>query len=143
MASYLSPGIYTREIDFSFYVKQISTSSCAMIGVAEKGPINKAALVTSWEQFVRKFGSYLQSGYLAYAARLFFRSPENFSKRNWKCRIPPLMLSEGSNGRETPHRSAVWGISCINPIAPLRDTAQGSKFDSTLIMALTRSGLIR
>jgi len=77
MASYLSPGIYTREIDFSFYVKQISTSSCGMIGVAEKGPIHQASLVTSWEQFVRKFGSYLQSGYLAYAARLFFDNGGN------------------------------------------------------------------
>lgn len=72
MATYLSPGVYTRETDFSFYVKQISTSSCAMVGVAERGPINKPVLVTSWEQFINKFGSYVQAGYLAYAARAFF-----------------------------------------------------------------------
>ncbi|MHB9036946.1 MAG: phage tail sheath C-terminal domain-containing protein [Armatimonadota bacterium] len=72
MTSYLSPGVYTRETDFSFYVKQISTSSCGMIGIAEKGPINEPTLVTSWEQFVRSFGSCIQDGYLAYAARLFF-----------------------------------------------------------------------
>ncbi|PXF60090.1 MAG: hypothetical protein C4B58_00955 [Deltaproteobacteria bacterium] len=72
MATYLSPGVYTREIDFSYYVKQISTSSCGMVGVAERGPINKPVLVTSWEQFINKFGSYLQAGYLAYAARAFF-----------------------------------------------------------------------
>ncbi|HHE46749.1 MAG TPA: hypothetical protein ENL08_03475, partial [Bacteroidetes bacterium] len=72
MATYLSPGVYTREIDFSYYVKQISTSSCGMVGVAERGPINKAVLVTSWEQFINKFGSYLQAGYLAYAARALF-----------------------------------------------------------------------
>ena len=72
MGTYLSPGIYTREVDFSFYVKQISTSSCGMVGVAERGPINKPVLVTSWEQLINKFGSYLQAGYLAYAARAFF-----------------------------------------------------------------------
>lgn len=72
MATYLSPGVYTREIDFSFYVKQISTSSCGMVGVAERGPINKPVLVTSWGQFINKFGSYVQAGYLAYAARAFF-----------------------------------------------------------------------
>ncbi len=72
MTSYLSPGVYTKETDFSFYVKQISTSTCGMVGIAEKGPINKATLVTSWEQFVRKFGSYIAHGYLAYAARAFF-----------------------------------------------------------------------
>ncbi|MDH7601914.1 MAG: phage tail sheath subtilisin-like domain-containing protein [Armatimonadota bacterium] len=72
MTSYLSPGVYTKETDFSFYVKQISTSACGMLGIAEKGPINKPTLVTSWEQFVRKFGSYIADGYLAYAARAFF-----------------------------------------------------------------------
>ena len=72
MPTYLSPGIYTRETDFSFYVKQISTSSSAMVGVAEKGPINKPVLVTSWEQFINRFGSYINESYLAYAARAFF-----------------------------------------------------------------------
>lgn len=72
MSSYQSPGVYTRETDFSFYVKQISTSACGIVGIAEKGPINKPMLVTSWEQFVRKFGSYIADGYLAYAARAFF-----------------------------------------------------------------------
>ena len=72
MPTYLSPGIYTRETDFSFYVKQISTSSAAMVGVAEKGPINKPVLVTSWEQFINRFGAYINEGYLAYAARAFF-----------------------------------------------------------------------
>ena len=78
MATYLSPGVYTREIDFSYYVKQISTSSCGMVGVAERGPINKPVLVTSWEQFINKFGSYLQAGYLAYAARAFFDNGARF-----------------------------------------------------------------
>ncbi|MEN6521108.1 MAG: phage tail sheath C-terminal domain-containing protein [Armatimonadota bacterium] len=72
MTSYLSPGVYTKEVDFSYYVKQISTSACGMVGLAEKGPISKPTLVTSWEQFVRKFGSYIADGYLAYAARAFF-----------------------------------------------------------------------
>ena len=68
----LSPGVETREIDFSYYVKHLSTSSAGMVGVAERGPINQPLLVTSWEQFLRKFGSYIQAGYLAYAARAFF-----------------------------------------------------------------------
>jgi hypothetical protein len=43
-----------------------------MVGIAERGPINKPVLVTSWEQFVKAFGGYIQHGYLAYAARAFF-----------------------------------------------------------------------
>jgi phage tail sheath protein FI len=72
MGNYLSPDIYTKETDFSFYVKQISTSTAAMVGIAERGPINQATLVTSWEQFSRKFGGYIEKGYLAYAVRSFF-----------------------------------------------------------------------
>jgi len=77
MPSYLSPGIYPREIDFSFYVKQLSTSACGMIGIAEKGPIHTPTLVTSWEQFLRAFGGYISAGYLAYAARAFFDNGGN------------------------------------------------------------------
>lgn len=84
MSTYLSPGLYVKETDFSFYVKAISTSACAMIGVAEKGPLNKATLVTSWEQFVRKFGGYLANSYLAYAARQFF---DNGGQVLWVTRI--------------------------------------------------------
>ena len=57
MTTYLSPGIYTKESDFSFYVKQLSTSSAAMVGMAERGPINQPRLVTSWEQFVLQCGA--------------------------------------------------------------------------------------
>jgi uncharacterized protein len=72
MSPQLSPGVMVRETDFSFYVKQISTSSAAMVGIAERGPINKPVLVTSWEQFINAFGGYIAAGYLAYAARAFF-----------------------------------------------------------------------
>lgn len=72
MPSYQSPGIYPREIDFSFYVKQLSTAACGMLGIAERGPLNTPTLVTSWEQFLRAFGGYRADSYLAYAARAFF-----------------------------------------------------------------------
>jgi len=77
MPEYLSPGIFPRETDFSHYVKHLSTSSAGFIGVAEKGPVNQVGLVTSWEQFVRKYGSYTVAGYLAYAARAFFDNGGN------------------------------------------------------------------
>ncbi len=72
MPNYLSPDVYVRETDFSFYVKQISTAAAAMVGIAERGPINRVGLVTSWEQFLNRYGGYIAGGYLAYAARAFF-----------------------------------------------------------------------
>ena len=87
MSPQLSPGVMVRETDFSFYVKQISTSAAAMVGVAERGPINKPTLVTSWEQFINTFGGYIAAGYLAYAARAFF---DNGGAVLWVNRIAHL-----------------------------------------------------
>src|SRR5947209_20470137 len=50
------------------------------------------------------------------------------------------MFSVGSKGLFTLSERAVLGMICINPIAPLRETARGLKFDSTLITARTRLG---
>ena len=75
--TYTSPGIYTKETDFSYYVKHISTAGLAMVGVAERGPINSPTLVTSWEQFLNRYGGYIAHGYLAYAARAFFDNGGN------------------------------------------------------------------
>lgn len=72
MSTYLDPGLYTKETDYSFYVKQISTASCAMIGVTQKGKLGEYGSVTSWDQFVNKYGSYIRDSYLPYAAKLFF-----------------------------------------------------------------------
>lgn len=62
MTTQQSPGVMVRETDFSFYVKQISTSSAAMVGIAERGPINKPTLVTSWEQFINTYGGHGNKG---------------------------------------------------------------------------------
>lgn len=68
----LSPGLRARELDFSFYVRSLSTSTCGMMGVTERGLIGVPTLCTSWEQFVAKFGSYVAGNYAAYAARAFY-----------------------------------------------------------------------
>ncbi len=47
------------------------------------------------------------------------------------------MFAAGSNESATPKRSAVAGISCINPRAPFFETSRGSKSDSVLITAET------
>ncbi len=42
----------------------------------------------------------------------------------------------------TAYWRAVLGMSCMSPIAPLRETARGLKADSTAMMASTRRALI-
>lgn len=56
MAVFVSPGVYTRELDFSQYAARVAGSVIALVGTAGKGPINEPQLLTSQAQLVEIFG---------------------------------------------------------------------------------------
>jgi phage tail sheath protein FI len=73
MPSYLSPGVYVEEVSGGVKpVAGVGTSTGAFVGIAEKGVIGKAVLVTNWTQFVKEFGGFIPNGYLAYGVFSFF-----------------------------------------------------------------------
>jgi uncharacterized protein len=61
MPEYLSPGVYVEEIDAGPKpIEGVSTSTAGAVGVTVRGPTSgKPELVTSFNEFVRKFGSFL------------------------------------------------------------------------------------
>jgi phage tail sheath protein FI len=76
MPEYLYPGVYVEEIDTGNQpIEGVSTSIAGFLGIAERGPL-LPTLVTSYTEFVRNFGGYVQiSGvdyYLAYGVEGFF-----------------------------------------------------------------------
>jgi hypothetical protein len=71
MASYVSPGVYIREQDFSLYAQNLSTTIVAMVGGAAKGPTNQPVQITSHLQFVDVFGQPTTNFYGPYAALQF------------------------------------------------------------------------
>ena len=80
MAEYLAPGVYVEEIPSSNKpIQAASTSTSAMVGMTERGPLNVATLVTSAGAYARIFGGTLnplayQGGLdaLPYGAQGFF-----------------------------------------------------------------------
>lgn len=70
----LHPGLYFQEIAGVKPVEGNSTSVAGFVGIATKGKINEAVLVTSWPQFVTEFGGFTANSYLAYAVRGFFEN---------------------------------------------------------------------
>jgi phage tail sheath protein FI len=68
MGVYLSPGVYTREIDVSLYPAAVSTAICAMVGTSIKGPVNSPRYITSPQQYLDTFGNPTTDSFLAYAA---------------------------------------------------------------------------
>ena len=68
MGVYLSPGVYTVEIDVSQYPSSVSTAICGMVGTAVNGPVNTPTYITNPQQFLNTFGNPTPTSYLGYAA---------------------------------------------------------------------------
>ena len=56
MPSYVSPGSYVVEKDFSEFAPTLNSSVAGIVGFASQGPTNKATLITSAAQLIRTFG---------------------------------------------------------------------------------------
>lgn len=63
MPEYLAPGVYLEEVDTgSKPIEGVSTSTCGLVGVTERGPVGVPLLVTSAGEFTRWFGGRLRPG---------------------------------------------------------------------------------
>jgi len=62
----ISPGVFTRENDISFIQPAPVAAGAAIIGPAVKGPVEVPTLVTSYNDYVRKFGTTFASGSTSY-----------------------------------------------------------------------------
>ena len=62
----ISPGVFTRENDISFIQPAPVAAGAAIIGPAVKGPVEVPTLVTSYNDYVRKFGTTFTSGSTSY-----------------------------------------------------------------------------
>src|SRR5262245_39185056 len=105
MPELLHPGVYVLEVPSAVRpIEGVSTSTAAFIGVAAKGPVPGTILptgrmaeplmVTSFTDYTRQFGGFLQNSFLTYAVRAFF---ENGGRRLYVVRVlgtsptsPPL-----------------------------------------------------
>lgn len=73
MPNYFAPGVYVEEVSSGVKpIAGVGTAVGAFVGIAEKGVVGKAVLVTNWSQFVTEFGGLIPNAYLAYAVYNFF-----------------------------------------------------------------------
>lgn len=81
----LHPGLYLQEeVMGQPPLEGVSTATGAFVGVAPKGAVGGAVLVTNWNQYVNEFGAFVKDSYLAYAVRGFF---ENGGSRAYISRV--------------------------------------------------------
>ena len=81
MASvFVSPGVYTQEIDESFIPSAAEAGvGAALIGLSSKGPAYRPITVTSFGQFKEAFGGLNPEHYAGYAARNYLRSADSLT----------------------------------------------------------------
>lgn len=67
------PGVYIEELSSGVRtITGVATSICAFVGYANQGPTDRAELVLSWSDFVRKFGGLDRDSLMSYAVAQFF-----------------------------------------------------------------------
>lgn len=66
--SFLSPGVYLSEVDYSNYVSDSSSCVVGMVGAARRGPVGVPTLVTTQAQMVELFGEPVEGEYGVYSA---------------------------------------------------------------------------
>ncbi len=83
--SYLSPGVYVEEVDRGTKpIEGVGTSVAAFVGFTERAEeparngtaavslLNKATLVTNWNQYTQRFGGFVKGAYLPHAVYGYF-----------------------------------------------------------------------
>lgn len=73
MPTFIAPGVYVIERDFSQYVAGLQQTSIGMVSTSKRGPLNVPTLCTTPEQFLAKFGEPVVGGYGAHAALNYLR----------------------------------------------------------------------
>lgn len=138
MPEYLHPGVYIEEQPAPQSIEGVSTSTAGMVGVTQKGPTSGLPqLVTSFAEFVRKYGGYLpedvwgDARYLAYAVEGFFN---NGGQRVYIQRVvgdgaaaATLTLRDGFVTRLAEDSPAEASARNVVKLASLRGVSVGSQ----------------
>lgn len=68
---FVSPGVFTREQDFSVFASRIGITRLGLVGKTEKGPAFEAIKVSSADEFALRFGGTRPDFPLGYVANSF------------------------------------------------------------------------
>lgn len=95
MAEFLSPGIFIEEVNTSGQqVEAVGTSTMSTVGWTERGPVDNARIVTSIDDFQRKFGEYTNDSRVPITVQAFF---VNGGSRAYVVRVVPTDSASGES----------------------------------------------
>lgn len=117
MPQYQTPGVYVEEVSSGSKPMEMgATNIVGFLGVAEKGPVSEATLVTNWTQYSKIFGGLHTGGWLGHGVYQFFMNGGT------KCYINNLTASEvkaevkaGKDGDKAESKSKAEPVTIANP----------------------------
>ena len=118
MPEYLAPGVYVEEVDTgSKPIEGVSTSTCGVVGVAERGPVDVPVLVTSLGDYNRWFGGQLRPG-------------DDYGEHRY---LPHAVEGFFTNGGKRVYVVRALSDAATRASSDLFDRGEGTPFASTLV----------
>ena len=104
--SIISPGVYTRENDISYITPAPIQAGAAFVGPTVKGPDNQPLIVTSYSDYVRKFGETFLSASNRQYEFLTSVAVKNYFQNGGQTALVTRIVSGAYTGAQTTFISA-------------------------------------
>ena len=135
----VSPGVFTRENDQSFITQQPVEVGAAIVGPAVKGPVEIPTLVTSYSEYVNKFGSTFVSGGRVYSY-LTGNSAYNYFQNGGNT----LLVTRVTTGSFTPATASIANGTTVGDISTVNSISSSlsginNDYDAGTLTAITAS----
>lgn len=133
MVNYLSPDVYVENNDQTTLNSGVAVGVAGFVGIAQRGPVNKAVYINSWNQYINNFALGMESPFianadLAYAVYGFFQNGGSecviVRTAHETAKAATVTTGEGFKAVINAKDAGTWG----NGIT-LKVTANGSDFD--------------
>ena len=105
----VSPGIYINETDQSFIPQGVIEAGAAIVGPTAKGPVQIPTVVTSYNDYVAKFGTTITSGTVAQGQSQFSFFNSTAAYTYFNNGGTTLLVSRAVNGNYTSATAQVSG----------------------------------
>ena len=74
MPIFTSPGVYTKELDLSNLISNLSSTTSAIVGSSPKGDASQIRLITNTQQFIQQYGEPVLGNFFHYSALAFLEN---------------------------------------------------------------------
>ena len=139
MANFLSPDVYNENSDSVSLDTEVAIGVAGFVGIAQRGPINEAVRVQSWNQYINTFATgmdspFIASADLAYSVYGFFQNGGSecvvVRTAHSTAKAAERSVVEGFTAMLTASDEGSWGNSLKVSVAANEDVP--SNFDITV-----------